>query len=492
MKKEKNFIKYDADICIVGYGLVSTYLINLLLPLKKKIIIIEKGSKSSSVKNKNRNINYGLEHKASQNYLGLKTGGNSSRWGGQLAEMTTEDLKKNYWGMNFRELKALYSEVYKNLGIQKLFEEKKIENNFHEYRTIFLKNPNLYNQYEKNQKKIKILTNTSALNFFFDKTSLKKISCINNNYKKFFISSKVFIICNGAIESTRLMLTNQKDVKKTPFKNNKNIGKYFSDHIGFYVAKLNIYNEKFFRYNFENLYYENTTYQKKYRFYDNETKLNVSIEFKFLSKYQNEIDNAKNILKKIKNTKKIYTLFPIFLNFRLFIITVELIIYYIKYRRIKIFFDKGIILYFQSEHLKSKKNRIFLSNKKLNDGLYQTIINWNIGEKERNLFLKLCKKLNLFFVKKNMGSLIVSKNLKNKKNFLKNIQDTNHASGGLQISKNHKNGVCNNNLRVHNTDNLFLLSSSIFPSNGSANITLTIFAYAHKLKKILYKFLQKK
>ena len=36
MKTEKNFIKYDADICIVGYGLVSTYLINLLLPLKKK------------------------------------------------------------------------------------------------------------------------------------------------------------------------------------------------------------------------------------------------------------------------------------------------------------------------------------------------------------------------------------------------------------------------------------------------------------------------
>ena len=74
--------------------MVTIYLVNLLLPLNKKILIIEKGTSRQSSNNKNRNINSGIFHKASTNYSGIKMGGNSSRWGGQLAEMTKEDFNK--------------------------------------------------------------------------------------------------------------------------------------------------------------------------------------------------------------------------------------------------------------------------------------------------------------------------------------------------------------------------------------------------------------
>lgn len=492
MIKNQSDKNYNSDICIIGYGLAATYLSNLLLPLQKKIIIIEKGNLFPSIINKRRNINYGIKHGASQSHLGIKLGGNSSRWGGQLVELTNEDLQKNYWGITFKELKNLYGKVYKNLEIKKSFKEKKIESNLYQYKSIFLKNPDLYELYRHNQNKIKFLTNTTALNFNFNNKTIKKLICVNKNDEKIFINSKVFIICNGAIESNRIMLTNKIINKKIPFKNNDNIGKYFADHIGFFAAKLKINNEKEFRRNFENIHHKKISMQNKFRYYDKKNKLNTSIELKCFSKHQIEIDQAKSILKKVINEKKIFSIIPIFFKFRLLVVTIILLFYYVKYKKIKIFYDQGVFLYFQSEHIKSNKNKINLLKSKLRDGLYKTAINWNVGENERMLFIKLCRKINLFLIKKNIGSLTISKNLFKKELFLRNIKDTNHASGGLQISKNPKNGVCDNNLKIHNTKNLFILSSSIFPSNGSANITLTIFAFAHKLEKVLSKFFLKK
>ena len=125
------------------------------------------------------------------------------------------------------------------------------------------------------------------------------------------------------------------------------------------------------------------------------------------------------------------------------------------------------------------------------DIMDKTFVNWKIGNVERRIFLNLCYKLNKYFKEKQYGDLKISKNLYSNRLFYKNILDTNHSSGGLQISRNNKYGVCNGNLKVHGTKNLYILSPSVFPINGSANITLTLFALTHKfflnIKKIIKK-----
>ena len=125
--KNKKFQNKDQkyDICFIGYGLATIYLVNLLSPFNKKILIIEKGTYRNSSNNKNRNINLGIHHKASKNFSGIKMGGNSSRWGGQLVEMTKEDFTKCYWGANYKDFVKLYKNVYKVFGIKKKLPRKK-------------------------------------------------------------------------------------------------------------------------------------------------------------------------------------------------------------------------------------------------------------------------------------------------------------------------------------------------------------------------------
>ncbi|GAB4525968.1 MAG: GMC family oxidoreductase [Parvularculaceae bacterium] len=56
-----------------------------------------------------------------------------------------------------------------------------------------------------------------------------------------------------------------------------------------------------------------------------------------------------------------------------------------------------------------------------------------------------------------------------------------HHMGATRMSDDPRNGVVDSNLRVHTTDNLYIASSSVFPTSGYANPTLTIVALAHRL-----------
>jgi choline dehydrogenase-like flavoprotein len=56
-----------------------------------------------------------------------------------------------------------------------------------------------------------------------------------------------------------------------------------------------------------------------------------------------------------------------------------------------------------------------------------------------------------------------------------------HHMGGTCMSEHAEDGVVDENLRVHGTDNLYVLSSSVFVTAGVANPTLTIAALAHRL-----------
>ena len=56
-----------------------------------------------------------------------------------------------------------------------------------------------------------------------------------------------------------------------------------------------------------------------------------------------------------------------------------------------------------------------------------------------------------------------------------------HHAGTTRMSKNPRTGVVDENCKVHGISNLFVASSSVFPTSGMANPTLTIVALAIRL-----------
>jgi choline dehydrogenase-like flavoprotein len=60
-------------------------------------------------------------------------------------------------------------------------------------------------------------------------------------------------------------------------------------------------------------------------------------------------------------------------------------------------------------------------------------------------------------------------------------EGTSHHMGTTRMDVDPKQGVVDENCRVHSVSNLYIASSSVFPTGGYANPTLTIVALATRL-----------
>jgi choline dehydrogenase-like flavoprotein len=56
-----------------------------------------------------------------------------------------------------------------------------------------------------------------------------------------------------------------------------------------------------------------------------------------------------------------------------------------------------------------------------------------------------------------------------------------HHMGTTRMSDDPMQGVVDRNCKVHGIDNLFVAGSSVFPTGGFVNPTLTLTALAHRL-----------
>lgn len=67
-----------------------------------------------------------------------------------------------------------------------------------------------------------------------------------------------------------------------------------------------------------------------------------------------------------------------------------------------------------------------------------------------------------------------------------------HHMGTTRMSKDHRHGVVDSNCTVHGYKNLHILGSSVFPTSGWVNPTLTILALAHRLGERLDQLMKEK
>ena len=481
---------HETEFVIVGGGLSGLFLSQILKDTNKKIIIIEKGDENLNSSYEERSLNTGVNHTGSQNQRGLRLGGNGNFWGGQLCEFQKSDLEKNFWGINYDELKKLYNEIYNLFDVHKIHDpsflsEDKflLDANISRFFNFFLHTPNvfdLYNKQIKKSKNIKLFKNLTANNLIFENDSATQINCLTKNGKKLIIKSKFYIFCLGPIENTRFFLSLKNSNKSSPVMNNNFIGNFFQDHIGIDTGKIKINSEKKFRELSEYGFYKKTRYVPKLK--NKNKNIGISAELTTKSKFSNTLSDwnnffnngntsdFKDLLLKSLNLPKKYA---------------EQFIYRIIKNRSKSFFDEGVNLYIQSEQIPLYDSKITMNKELLNDGLNKVNIDWKIHGDELKEITKFSNSINKFLHINNIGELKINSNLENFETFKQNLRDTNHPSGGLIISKDKHSGVCDSNLKVWNTKNVYINGSSVFPNSSYANITLTILALTLKLGKNL-------
>lgn len=472
----ENNSQIDTDICIIGAGAAGITLALELDKSNKSVTLLEAGGFDFPTKNEGLDLYSGQStgrDYAIQSSRLRYFGGTTNHWGGWCRPLDEVDFveKPNSnnlgWPIQKADLMAYYRKAAKICEIEnyeKLENQTEIDNNdtlsFHGNKVLtnkfFLFSPptrfgSRYRQDIEDSKNIKCFLYANATDLILENGIAKGVKITTLEHKSFTVKALTVIVAMGGLENTRFLLLNTEKYKPNGIPNkNQLIGKYFMDHPGMspgeYMLKENL---------------------KYYRHLSSDGVIMPFVSLKHSQIIDNELLNLALFLnpKKESSTLKSNYLTNPFLQISTqgASYSYQAIIEPTPYMQSQVTLSDGI------DDLQQRK----LS------------LNWQIdpddfdrAEKTFTVIAKELALLGLGRAKFNEGYLEKAK---------KSMGYGMHHMGTTRMGNDIATSVTDSYGQLHEIKNLYIAGSSLFPSVGFSNPTLTITALCFRLAEQLAK-----
>lgn len=491
-------------IVIIGSGLSTFFLIYKLSQLKNsQIIIFDSGGKNeiknqdlntenSKIKFQNNSLYFDEKRIEYSEKSGLLSnlnrlrfrifGGSMNYWGSQSQLFHQSDFDKNHnnfgsWPINYNNLKKYYDEALSIFEFDKKFTDLDTGNKndyfvkaawSQNYDPKFIKKKILKILSKSNNLKINF--NCTCTDIIFKNSQVSEIE-INKNYK---VKADYFILSAGAIENTRILLNSESLDKQVDKYTYQNIGRYYMDHPHGYIGRFYPY-KKFY------LSFFTKTIFKKYFYSYSGLRLNPNLYSKSLG--------ASFMIKKEKKylplSVHLRNIFIHIKNFSIFGIISEIYIIILKFFSLKFFsLDCIYRIWAVTEQDPTYESRIILGNRKDKFKNYRIDVVWKLSKKFKKDIIQSYKLLDKYLRKNQFGAIDFYDSINNE---LCGLHGGAHHFGTTRMSSIKKYSVIDKNCKLNHIENLFISSTSNFPTNGTANSGLTLAAMALRLANHLSK-----
>ena len=454
------------EYVIIGAGPAGTTLADQLSQANKTVLLLEGGGEEISEINQNRYKGKVIGDK----YFDLDVtrlryfGGSSNHWGGNCAPLDETDFTE--WPINKKDLDKYNSKAKKILNINEKFQ--KYENSiFKSFKlsSILESDVNFKEKYLdqfKKDKNIFLMLNANLIQINSDKENnyVQSLLIKKDKISKNLIvtkDTKIILSCGG-LENSRILLWS-KIKSQNNFLQGLPIGRYWMEHPSGEIAQF-LGEENKIKKVFGNR--KNFFLVPSKTFIENENLNNIRFNFMFWKKI-----NDKSISHYIKDLvcvapnlgKKIIEKIS------------ENIVHCVS------------VVKFSSEQKPDFNNCVKLSKTEYDDlGIPKIELHWNISDDVFITLKKSLEKLGEETINLNIGRIGIDKYVYEKSFKESNdIFGNHHHMGGTIMSSNVRKGVVDKNLKVENTNNLYVLGSSVFSSGGHFNPTFTIVQLALRL-----------
>ena len=484
------------DIVIIGAGIAGLALSQLLKPVEKNILLVESGdfkfnkevNNHSYAKVKNLG-NWPTENYASHYSRIRMFGGNANVWGGWCMELDEYDYSQNTtWNILKADLKIHYKKAYEVLNIipQNIDSDELNMKSIKPYsiniaRGNYIKNSRAYLEKSEN---IDVLIKTKLVKMNLDENKISSIILENLDGNTNEVKLKTLVISAGGIETTKILMNYLPDENL-----NHNLGKYFMEHLQIQVGRVSIKNPLINK--FIKTYSPPTV---KHLFDD---KLE-EMESKYFSGFQSTNQDVRNYFvlrsSNVYQSRSLYRLRHIILTKNLNstgsikvkdLLALVIDVLDMCLIKLKSVFTKSksysVVLHLEQKP--DEGNQIYF------DSDNTLILDWNFTDEDFVNLKNSIKDLNIIFSEMKsdfeLNDIFYSDEIKLKNYLEKNIFGIGHHMGTTKMGHNENDSVCNINLHYHGVDNLIINSSSVFPTGGIANPTLTIIALTSRLAERL-------
>jgi choline dehydrogenase-like flavoprotein len=471
MKKDiSNINGLDYDFTIIGTGFAGITLAIALSKKGKKVLLLEAGGYEFS--DKSHKVYEGkIIGSYPKNYLTSRRarffGGTSNIWGGWCRPLDEIDFEK--WPINKTDLDPYLLEACQMLKIKSEFnKDKKIDNDFSQIQFQFslppVKFAKEYKKFIEQSNLIDVALNSYVLSIRENLESnipgaAGHLEVSNENFKIHKIKINKVIVACGGIENNRLLLWSQNQNQKL-FSNLK-IGKKFMEHPHYKTGDIIA--------NYPEIYDVLDTGP------DLSTKKIIVGPTAAMMKREN-IGNAgiRLKIKKVSEIKK-------FTRMKQAIKEIVCISPSFGKKLLQLANKRQacwVQVQMAWEQKPSDENSVELDFDNKDDyGVPRVKVKMKFNQKDRETAKIIMEKLGESFIKKDIGRIgmlkyLDSENTKFPEELL--FFKGGHHMGGTQMSNSEFNGVVDTNLKVFNTDNVWVAGSSTFTTGGHANPTLSI------------------
>lgn len=540
--KKEDIETLYADICIIGSGPGGITLALELGTTGCEIVLLESGGinkaleATSSFKAEILSSNHSPLNEA----VNRQFGGTSVIWGGRCVPYDPIDFEdRDYvpearWPISYSDVEKYYSKAseyaccepaefsIKNLPpgtlnsiVPGLNESKEIRGSTlerwglptdfgKEYRTTIRKSKNIY-----------LIFNAICSEILFDDFErAKSVLFKNKNGKTYEIAAKIIVVAAGGVETTRLLLNSDSMHPNGVGNHSDNLGRYYMGHISGKIANIHfstppkktvygfdrddngVYCRR--RFSFSRDFLQKNRLMNFVAWLDNPPIYNPDHRNGILSLAYLALRSSilgkrlvpagiRNIFLKTnieENTaahiKNILVDFPQVIKFCIPFFCKR----FFARRKIPGFFlyikNNVYSLHYHSEHAPSKNSKITLSDERDQYGLRKVVVDFKYKAIDVDTVLRAHDYIDGILRKEGCGYLeYVSDNPES--DVWSQASDGFHQIGTTRMSIDPKEGVVDENCRVHGIDNLFVASSSVFVTSSQANPTLTIIAFSIRL-----------
>ncbi len=507
----------EADICIVGAGAAGITLAREFIKTDIRVILLESGGTKFSHPTQ---FLYRGEI-AGRNFTPLdftrrrQFGGSTATWSGRCRPLERSDFEvrewipHSGWPFSLSDLLPYYKranellelgdyqydsafwdaqEKYHGLGGAKHIETK-----------IFHFSPptrfgERYRRELELAQNIHVVLNANALHIQLqqDGSLVNSIRCATLRNKPFNVKAKLFVLGLGGLETARLMLVS-KDIHSYGVGNQHDVlGRYFMDHVDFFDGVvLNAPGNlpaSFFKLNYsipmKNLGMVRAIgitdeYRQKHKllnacaFFVKRPAYKIDDRF-FSSAMQDFIQISETLRHATAPSLKVVgSLWRSIFHGRSLI---PMIWQMLARKAGPYYFGVQI----QLECIPNSESRVTLSEQKDALGMNRIKLNWQLTQQDLESYHHFREVI--FSELQYLGFEIrkINHDL-DSEGWPVSIVPAKHHSGTTRMSEDPQQGVVDENCKVHGVSNLFIAGSSVFPTSGMANPTLTIVALAVRL-----------
>jgi hypothetical protein len=524
----ENYQDLYTDVCIIGAGVAGITAAKEFAKSRHDVIVLESGGEYPNVESQTltQGRNSGLKYYDLDTTRVRAFGGTSLLWsldlnreesvGVRLRDMDSIDFEKRDWipnsGWPFtkKTLDPYYERAHKfckigphNYDIEYWEDKSETPRLSFKGRSVetvifqFADRKVFYQDYKielTEAENIRVYLNATVLKIQLTEyaNQVNKVIACNANGKNFNINAKYFILGLGGLEIPRLLLLSNDQMQRGIGNQHDLVGRYFMEHPHlssgiFYPSNPELY-KKLALYSIHNRHdipvlgklalSEDVLRREKLMNCAIAIKYKPEIRKRKISRSFNHLKN--DILTSKINNKSISDIKNIINNFNaLYSLFRDKAVP--QNKKIGSHYDykyDGFKLSIMSEQIPDFESRVELDYEKDRFGQQKLKLNWKLNPYDISNIRRHQEIIDRELRNNELGYLDIE--LKGDEP-PKNITGGYHHMGTTRMSQDPRRGVVDENCRIHGVNNLFIASSSVFPTVGYANPTLTIIALTIRL-----------